>query len=76
MLPSSTITFMSFTQALLTPRRVLVARLTALLIASSKLCSEVEFSYVTRATHGASFLRLSLKTFYPPIGTANSLRPG
>src|SRR5215210_4729923 len=50
MLPFSIMTFWSLTQALSTFRRVLVARLTAMLAASSKLCSEVALNSVTRAT--------------------------
>src|SRR5919199_2938126 len=49
MLPFSINTFLSFTQALSTLRRVLVARWTPWFIASSKLCSEVALNSVTRA---------------------------
>src|SRR5918995_3851308 len=43
-------TFMPLTHALSTLRRVLVARFTAMLIASSKLWSEMALISVTRAT--------------------------
>src|ERR671921_2498248 len=43
-------TFMSLTHALSTLRKVWVARLTAMLIASSKLWSEMALISVTRAT--------------------------
>src|SRR5215207_7016090 len=50
MLPFSIMTFMSFTQAPSTPRRVLVARFTPSLIAASKLSGFVVLISVTRAT--------------------------
>ena len=67
-------TFMSLTQALSTLRRVLVARLMAILTASSKLWSEIALISVTRATViRYSFLRLSLKDFLPlHFGFANA----
>src|SRR5215217_8010470 len=49
MLPSSIMTFMSFTQQPSTPLSVLVARATAWLMASSKPCSETALSSVTLA---------------------------
>src|SRR5215212_7704318 len=49
MLPSSIITFMSFTQQPSTPLSVLVARDTACCMASSKPCSEMALSSVTLA---------------------------
>src|SRR5919107_2919390 len=59
-------TFWSLTQALSTLRRVLVARLTAMLTASAKLWSETALISFTRATViRYSFLRLSLKDFLP-----------
>src|SRR5215210_1297149 len=54
MLPSSIMTFWSFTQQPSTPLSVLVARATAWLIASSKLVSEIALNSVTRATLIAS----------------------
>src|SRR4051812_5841304 len=66
MLPFSIMTFWSLTQALSTLRRVLVARSTAKLTASSKLCSEVALNSVTRATVILpSFVLLSLKDLLP-----------
>src|SRR5215203_1035044 len=50
MLPSSIMTFWSLTQQPSTPLSVLVARATAWLMASSKLCSETALSSVTLAT--------------------------
>src|SRR5215211_8259147 len=49
MLPSSIMTFMSFTQQPSTPLSVLVARDTACCMASSKPCSEMALSSVTLA---------------------------
>src|SRR5215212_7713609 len=49
MLPSSIMTFMSFTQQPSTPLKVLVARATAWSMASSKPCSEMALSSVTLA---------------------------
>src|SRR4028118_272652 len=74
MLLFSTTTFWSLTQALSTLRRVLVARLTAILTASSKLWSEIALISVTRATvKSYSFVRLSLKDFLPlHFGFANA----
>jgi hypothetical protein len=50
MVPLSISTFWSLTYALSTLRRVLVARFTARLTASSKLWSDVALISVTRAT--------------------------
>src|SRR4028118_1602314 len=74
MLLFSITTFWSLTHALSTLRRVLVARLTAILTASSKLWSEIALISVTRATvKRYSFLRLSLKDFLPlHLGFANA----
>src|SRR4028119_2079041 len=74
MLLFSITTFWSLTQALSTLRRVLVARLTAILTASSKLWSEIALISVTRATvKRYSFVRLSLKDFLPlHLGFANA----
>ena len=65
--PSSTMTFMSLIQALSTLRRVLVARRTPYLIASSKLWSDVALSSVTLATGtNTPFFRFP-KKFLPPV---------
>src|SRR5919202_7077439 len=65
---------MSFTQALSTFRRVLVARWMPSLIASSKPCSEEALNSITRAT-GIEIL-LPLMSFprrlYPEAGGVNS----
>src|SRR5215217_1597927 len=63
-------TFWSLTQALSTLRKVWVARLTAMLIASSKLCSEMALISVTRATvieESPFFLPLSLSRVSYPL---------
>src|SRR5215217_87246 len=63
-------TFWSLTQALSTFRRVWVARLTAMLIASSKLCSEMALISVTRATvieESSFFVPLSLSRVSYPL---------
>src|SRR5215210_3224562 len=64
MLPSSIMTFMSFTQQPSTPLSVLVARATARLIASSKPCSEMALSSVTLAMLiGVCLLKPSLAAY-------------
>src|SRR5919202_5869339 len=71
MLPFSINTFWSLTQALSTFLRVLVARVTPTLTASSKLFGEVALSSVTRATVMCSpFFHSPLQTHYP------AYRPG
>src|SRR3989337_1610138 len=74
MLLFSISTFMSLTQALSTLRKVWVARLTAMLIASSKLSSEMALNSVTRATdiNTPFFVFPYLKCFYPCIGSVNA----
>src|SRR5918998_6378786 len=74
MLLFSISTFWSLTQALSTLRRVLVARLMAILTASSKLWSEIALISVTRATvKRYSFQWLSLKDLLPlHFGFANA----
>src|SRR5215212_760329 len=68
MLPSSIMTFWSFTQQPSTPLSVLVARATAWLIASSKLVSEIALNSVTRATLIASAsLHSSLRVLVAPL---------
>src|SRR4028118_36048 len=72
MLPlSSTITFMSLIHALSTPLKVLVARLTPTLIASSKLWSEVALSSVTRPTGMMLLSSLSRYSSYPSTQLTN-----
>src|SRR5919202_2815789 len=64
---------MSFTQALSTLRRVLVARWMPSLMASSKPCSEVALNSITRATDiNPPLFSLSLRNLYPTVRALNA----
>src|SRR5215210_8903153 len=76
MLPFSIMTFWSLTQALSTFRRVLVARSTPMLTASSKLWSDVALNSVTLATVIDAPFFLFPRIFYPLRWTYKRLAVG